>query len=98
MKNRAGTPSLRKPQQLVTLLAGDSPTKFVVHKYFACHYSPVFDAAFNGNFLEGQTQEYKIQDVDEETVRLLVHWLYTQTLDTMSSRISGNILIPRILE
>ncbi|KAK0100250.1 hypothetical protein ONS96_007533 [Cadophora gregata f. sp. sojae] len=83
MRSRTGTPSLRKPQQLVTLLAGDSPTKFVVHTYFACHYSPVFDAAFNGNFLEGQTQEYKIQDVGEETVRLLVHWLYTQKLDTI---------------
>ena len=49
-----------------------------------CHYSPVLEAAFNGEFVEGQNQEYKIQQVDEEVIRLLVHWLYTQKLDTMN--------------
>ncbi|KAH9215304.1 hypothetical protein DL95DRAFT_249351, partial [Leptodontidium sp. 2 PMI_412] len=56
---------------------------FVVHKDFACHYSPVLEAAFNGNFIEGQTQEYKFYDTGEEATRLLVHWLYTQKLDTI---------------
>ncbi|KAH7363881.1 hypothetical protein BKA65DRAFT_472250 [Rhexocercosporidium sp. MPI-PUGE-AT-0058] len=73
----------RKPQQLVTLFAGMSPNRFVVHKDFACHYAPVLEAAFNGKFIEGHTQVYKFQDTGEEAVRLLVHWLYTQKLDTI---------------
>ncbi|KAG4427591.1 hypothetical protein IFR05_016928 [Cadophora sp. M221] len=73
----------RKPHELVTLFAGNSPRKFVVHKEFACHYSPVLEVAFNGDFIEGQTQEYKFEDTGEEVIRLMVHWFYTQKLDTI---------------
>jgi hypothetical protein len=40
---------------MVTLLVGigENPVRFVIHKEFACHYSPVFKAAFNSNFIEG---------------------------------------------
>ncbi|KAL2072758.1 hypothetical protein VTL71DRAFT_12101 [Oculimacula yallundae] len=74
---------LRMPQQLVTLFPGEHPDKFVVHKEFACHYSPVLERAFNGDFIEGQKQEYRFQDIGGEAVRLLVHWFYTQDLDTI---------------
>ena len=35
------------PKVMVTILVGkgDEPAKFMVHKDFACHYSPVFKAA-----------------------------------------------------
>jgi hypothetical protein len=55
--------------------------KFIVHKEFATHYSPVFEAAFNSEFYEGQTQTYRIFDTPESAVCLLVHWLYTQKVD-----------------
>jgi hypothetical protein len=55
--------------------------KFIVHKEFACYYSPVFKAAFNSDFYEGQTQTYRIFDTPESAVCLLVHWLYTQKVD-----------------
>ncbi|KAL5321134.1 hypothetical protein ACEPPN_011946 [Leptodophora sp. 'Broadleaf-Isolate-01'] len=83
-KDRTKIPSLKNPQELATLCAGKSGNKFVVHKDFACHYSPVLEAAFNGNFIEGQTQEYKFYDTGEEAIRLLVHRLYTQKLDTIA--------------
>jgi hypothetical protein len=71
----------RKPNQMVTLYAGDSNEKFKVHKEFACHYSPVLKAAFNSNFIEGQTKTYRLQETTERAARLLVHWFYTQKLD-----------------
>jgi hypothetical protein len=71
----------RKPNQMVTLYAGDSGEAFTVHKEFACHYSPVLKAAFNSNFVEGQTQTYRLQETTERAVRLLVQWFYTQKLD-----------------
>ncbi|KAH7417490.1 hypothetical protein BKA64DRAFT_636848 [Cadophora sp. MPI-SDFR-AT-0126] len=74
-------PTLKKAAQLVTLYAGKSKEKFIVHKEFACHYSPVLDAAFKSDFVEGQTQEYRFEDSSVEAVRLLVHWFYTQMLD-----------------
>jgi hypothetical protein len=89
---------IRNPLQLVKLYAGPNPNAkgFTVHKDFACHYSPVLKTAFNSDFLEGQTQEYRFESFgeeyyereeseldgeNEEVVRLLVHWLYTQDLD-----------------
>jgi hypothetical protein len=52
------------PEAIVTFLIGpgDSPKKFIVHKEHACHHSPILNAAFNGNFVEGQTQTYRIED------------------------------------
>jgi len=68
----------------VTLYAGNEGTAkpFKVHTDFACHYSPVFKAAFNSDFIEGQSQEYRLDVDEEEVVRLLVEWFYTQTLNT----------------
>lgn len=60
---------------------GPEKKKFILHKEFACQYSPVFKAAFNSDFIEGQTQTYKLEDVTEAAARLLVNWFYTQQLD-----------------
>ncbi|KAN0122683.1 hypothetical protein V8E51_001009 [Hyaloscypha variabilis] len=81
-KNKNNGPTLKNPLQLVTIYAGSKPDakSVVVHKDFACHYSPVFKAAFNSSFVEGQTQEYRVDEEDEEVIRPLVHWLYTQQL------------------
>ncbi|TVY13745.1 hypothetical protein LARI1_G008201 [Lachnellula arida] len=61
--------------------SGEKEEKFIVHKAFACHYSPVFKAAFESGFIEGQTQTYKLEDAEPKVVQLLVQWLYTQRLD-----------------
>jgi len=60
----------------VTIIA--SGQKFVVHKELICHSSPFFDRAFNGSFLEGQTQEMKLEDVEASRFGIFVHWLYTR--------------------
>jgi len=65
---------------LVTFVigAGEEATKFLVHKEAACKHSPVFAAAFNSNFVEGQTHTYKLEDTTVEVFRLLVQWLYVE--------------------
>jgi hypothetical protein len=68
---------------IVTILVKDTLTskKFLVHKAFAVHYSPVFKSAFNSNLKEGQTQTYELEDTTEGAVQLLVAWSYTQKLN-----------------
>jgi hypothetical protein len=67
----------------VTIYAGSKAEEksVVVYKDFVCHYSLVLKAAFNSDSIEGQTQEYRVDEEDEEITRLLVHWFYTQQLD-----------------
>ncbi|TVY73265.1 hypothetical protein LSUE1_G005767 [Lachnellula suecica] len=55
-------------------------TKFIVHKEIACHYSPVWNAAFNSSFIEGQTQIYRLEDTTARAFKLLVQGLYYQEL------------------
>lgn len=75
------------PLDLVTFTVGEGEDRrdFLVHKEFACRYSPVLRAAFDSNFIEGQMQAYTLEDTDEETFRLLVQWFYTQRLDSLPS-------------
>jgi hypothetical protein len=60
---------------------------FLIHKDFICYYSKFFDAAFNGQFEEGQTQAMTLDDIDPDAFGLLVDWLYTQRVD-----VDGNSL------
>ncbi|TVY59622.1 hypothetical protein LSUE1_G009221 [Lachnellula suecica] len=52
--------------------------KFLVHKDFICHYSPFFDAAFNGNFEEGERQEMDFPGTKPVVFGIFVEWLYSQ--------------------
>lgn len=79
------TPHLLKPQltaknprnlqDTVTIRAGDAATgrDLVTHRELACYYSPVFKAAFNSQFIEGETQKYTLADVSPAVGRLLIH-------------------------
>jgi hypothetical protein len=65
----------RNSHQLVTLFAGqnEEAKSFLIHKDFACHYSPVLKAALNSSFIEGQTQSYRMEEDNHEAVHLLIH-------------------------
>ncbi|RDL36902.1 uncharacterized protein BP5553_06254 [Venustampulla echinocandica] len=73
--------------EFVTILVDEGgqppykPQKFVIHKAFACHHSPVFRSAFNSNCIEGETQEYRLTNTTVGTVELLFQWLYSQDLN-----------------
>ena len=62
----------------VTIIVSDAKLNYVVHKQLITFYSPFFDRAFNGNFIEGETQTMTLEDVDGNIFGLFVNWLYTQ--------------------
>ncbi|CZR51122.1 uncharacterized protein PAC_00997 [Phialocephala subalpina] len=76
------------PTQFITLIADkdNAGVKFGVHKDFACHYSPVLEAAFNSDFTEGQTQSYNFPEYEADVIRALVEWIYTQKISGITSR------------
>jgi len=55
---------------------------FIVHKVFICHYSPYFDAAFNGDFVEGSTQAMDLEFTSIDAFALFVNWIYHPDLST----------------
>ncbi|KAF8851443.1 hypothetical protein BDZ45DRAFT_766719 [Acephala macrosclerotiorum] len=72
----------REPGSLVKLLIGEAnpPIEIQIHKEVACQRSPVFRAAFCGNFSESQSQTYPLRHVNEPTAKLLMQWMYTGNL------------------
>jgi hypothetical protein len=54
----------------------------MVHKEVACLYCPVFEAAFKSDFIEGQTQTYKLEDITVDAFQYVVYWFYSQKLKT----------------
>lgn len=60
----------------VVFIVGPEAKHYHVYKNFACYWSPVFDAAFNGNFKEGESQTYDLPDVRIEVFELFLQWIY----------------------
>lgn len=81
---------LRSPGAVVTFLVGPVGEKeeFVIHKEHCCFYSTVLKAAFTGNFVEGQTQTYRLDENTSSAFRLFTQWLYTQELKVKQLQIS----------
>lgn len=67
---------------LVTFIVGPKTAQetFLVHKEVACNNSPVFAAALNSNFIEGETLKYALDDVEPAIFKLLMQWMYSQKL------------------
>ena len=76
----------RKGDELVTFLIGKDQRKYLVHKSFACCYSPVLNAAFTGSFIEGQTQTYILEDTTPSAFERFVNWLYTQKIEAYDKK------------
>ncbi|KAE9376527.1 hypothetical protein N431DRAFT_452942 [Stipitochalara longipes BDJ] len=82
--------SSRQSQSFVTILAGkgDAQEEFRVHKNVITYFSPFFDAAFNSNFIEGQTQTMTLEDIEAPIFGLFNNWLYIRKVE----REDGNAL------
>ena len=76
------------PTQQVTFNVGkgEAQEPFVIHKEVVCHYSPVLNACFNSEFIEGQKQTYNVDDIDKNAFRLFMQWLYTQNINLSAHR------------
>ncbi|TVY27944.1 hypothetical protein LHYA1_G003505 [Lachnellula hyalina] len=83
-RTRKKRPNFRDYHAMVTINithAGQKePRKFIVHRDFICHYSPYFDAAFNGDFIEAHTQTLDLDEFWPRVFELFINWIYTQTL------------------
>lgn len=67
---------------LVTFIIGKNgeTVNFTAHKEVICCHSPVLEAAFNSNFIEGQTQTCRLEDTTEDAFKLFMQWIYSQRL------------------
>lgn len=54
---------------------------FHVHENLLCDASPVFKAAFSGNFQEASERSISLPDHDKDSVARMVQWLYTRKFE-----------------
>jgi hypothetical protein len=76
----------REPAEIVTIITSTPPNQqeFKLPKNVVSHYSPFFETAFKSQFIEGQTQSMTLEDVEGEIFGCMVHWFYTQKVETQS--------------
>lgn len=74
------TPAKRKFVDVptVTLIVGENKKPFQVHLDLLCEASPIFKAAFSGNFKESSEKTMQLPADDESIFELFVDWLYYQ--------------------
>lgn len=65
---------------VVTFYVGPDKVVFHVHENFLFDASPVFRAAFSGNFKEASERSMPLPEDDKESVELMILWLYTKRL------------------
>lgn len=63
-----------------------------MQKEVATFYSRVLEAAFNSDFIEGQTQTYALEDVDEGVFKLFIQWLYRQRFGYYLTQAEADLL------
>lgn len=63
---------------MVTLYVGPDRNAFHVHLGLLCAVSPVFKAAFSGEFKESTERSMDLPEDDHEAVNRLVQWLYSK--------------------
>lgn len=64
---------------------GKENVVFQVHLRILCEASPVFNAAFRGEFLEASSLSIDLPEDDPEAFERLVQWLYTKSYDILPS-------------
>ncbi|KAM0799091.1 hypothetical protein BDR22DRAFT_337189 [Usnea florida] len=66
---------------VITLHVGPDKTLFQVHQDLLFDASPVFKAAFFGNFQEASERSMPLPDDDEDSVGRMISWLYTKQIE-----------------
>ncbi|KAH6671126.1 hypothetical protein B0J14DRAFT_484605, partial [Halenospora varia] len=77
------------PNSLVTFFTGPNPEfhKFTIHKEVTCYHSPVLRAAFESDFIEGQTQAYRLEETTKGAFEMFSSWLYSEQVDAYQLKI-----------
>jgi hypothetical protein len=58
---------------MATIFVGEAKEPLHVHKKYICHYSPYFDAAFNRNFAEGESQTLEFRGSGADVFGIFVN-------------------------
>ena len=64
----------------MTLYVGADKSVFHVHQNLLFDASPVFKAAFSGNFREASERSMPLPDDDKDLIGSMIKWLYTKKL------------------
>jgi hypothetical protein len=72
-------------EAVADIIVGPEKTKFKLHKDVAAAHSPFFAAALNGKFVEGETGQIILPDVEPKIFEHIVLWFYTRRLEESSA-------------
>lgn len=67
-------------EEIVTVLVGEVPKRYCLHKKLLCHHSTFFAAAFDGDFQEGTSSQLRLPEEEAGAFDIFVHGLYTGSL------------------
>jgi hypothetical protein len=69
---------------IASVIVGPEKTDYKIHKEIAIAESPFFAAALDGNFVEGETGQVLLPDVEPKIFDHVVYWLYKRRLEDSS--------------
>ncbi|KAF8854928.1 hypothetical protein BDZ45DRAFT_692973 [Acephala macrosclerotiorum] len=75
-------PPFKEPNTFAKFIIGKEEKTFTVHHETSCKV-PVFKKAFESDFIEGQLQAYRLEDVSEQVFNFLMRFLYRENLPVM---------------
>ena len=64
-------------------------TRCLLHRSFACYYSPVLKEAFKRDLPEDRSHVHIVEHTDKETSALFAEWLYKQHLEVDADGSNG---------
>jgi hypothetical protein len=72
-------------------------TEYTLYKRLLCHCSTFFNGAFNGHFIEGETQELTLA-CSTESFDLVIQWMYTAHAVLPPTVVSDSDKVSRLLD
>ncbi|TVY13743.1 hypothetical protein LARI1_G008202 [Lachnellula arida] len=80
-ERKSKIPSFSSPNDMVKFIIGTEPQQeFMVHREFACHYSPVLYTEFNKQCIDGQIQVFRMEEENPKAFHHFVSWIYTRKI------------------
>jgi hypothetical protein len=72
-------------------------TEYTLYKRLLCHCSTFFNGAFNGHFIEAETQELTLA-CSTESFELVIQWMYTAHAVLPPTVVSDSDKVSRLLD
>jgi len=82
----------------VTVYVGQTKETFQLPKLLLCYYSPYFDRAFNGEFIEAAEQSIHMQETSIEAFQALIQFIYISQITFSTSMTDWKDRLTLLLE